>query len=143
MKNLHLDQDKEKYLWLDFYIKAVEIPQQKFKFRAKTDTWNPPPVAGFISQGFIYSQNIVCNLHENLKILPIGMANSQWRHGNISAMIRVIESDIIQNNHIYFNFNVNIKDYMYVINNNTLINYTKISKFLIPIAETQLLYKKL
>ena len=42
-----------------------------------------------------------------------------------------------------FNFNVHIKDQMYVINDNTLINYTKISKFLIPIAETQLLYKKL
>ena len=42
-----------------------------------------------------------------------------------------------------FNFNVNIKDQMYVINDNTLINYTKIYKFLIPIAETQLLYKKL
>ena len=42
-----------------------------------------------------------------------------------------------------FNFNVDIKDHMYVINDNTLINYTKISKFFIPIAETQLLYKKL
>ena len=42
-----------------------------------------------------------------------------------------------------FNFNVHIKDHMYVINDNTLINYTRISKFLIPIAETQLLYKKL
>ena len=42
-----------------------------------------------------------------------------------------------------FNFNVNVKDQMYVINYNTLINYTRISKFLIPIAETQLLYKKL
>ena len=42
-----------------------------------------------------------------------------------------------------FDFNVDIKDHMYVINENTLINYTKISKFLIPIAETQLLYTKL
>ena len=40
-------------------------------------------------------------------------------------------------------FNVNIKDNMYVISDDTLINYTRISKFLIPIAETQLLYKKL
>ena len=42
-----------------------------------------------------------------------------------------------------FNFNVQIKDQMHVINDNTLINYTRISKFLVPIAETQLLYKKL
>ena len=40
-------------------------------------------------------------------------------------------------------FNVNIKDNMYVISDDTLINYTRISKFLIPIAETQLLYEKL
>ena len=40
-------------------------------------------------------------------------------------------------------FNVHIKDNMYVISDDTLINYTRISKFLIPIAETQLLYKKL
>ena len=40
-------------------------------------------------------------------------------------------------------FNVHVKDHMYVINETTLINYTRISKFLIPIAETQLLYKKL
>ena len=42
-----------------------------------------------------------------------------------------------------FNFNVHIKDHMCIINDNTLINYTRISKFLIPIAETQLLYEKL
>ena len=41
------------------------------------------------------------------------------------------------------NFNVHVKDCMYVINENTLLNYTRISKFLIPIAETQLLYEKL
>ena len=41
------------------------------------------------------------------------------------------------------NFNVHVKDCMYVINESTLLNYTRISKFLIPIAETQLLYKKL
>ncbi len=40
-------------------------------------------------------------------------------------------------------FNVHVKDHMYVINENTLLNYTRISKFLIPIAETQLLYEKL
>ena len=41
------------------------------------------------------------------------------------------------------NFNVHVKDCMYVINENTLLNYTRISKFLVPIAETQLLYEKL
>ena len=41
------------------------------------------------------------------------------------------------------NFNVHVTDCMYVINENTLLNYTRISKFLVPIAETQLLYEKL
>ena len=42
-----------------------------------------------------------------------------------------------------FNFSVNVHDKMYLIDKNTLINYTQISKFFIPIAESQLLYKKL
>lgn len=42
-----------------------------------------------------------------------------------------------------FSFNVYVEDKMYVINQNTIINYTKISKLFIPIAQTQLLYKKL
>ena len=42
-----------------------------------------------------------------------------------------------------FNFNVKVKDQMYLIKKNTIINRTKVSKLNIPIAETLLLYTKL
>ena len=42
-----------------------------------------------------------------------------------------------------FSFNVSVKDQMYQLNRYTLINYTKISKFFVPVAEAQLLYTKL
>ena len=54
----------------------------------------------------IYSQNITCDIQPNLKLLPIGVANSQWDHGNIVALNHVIELDIEKCNDIYFNFNV-------------------------------------
>ncbi|MAH88621.1 MAG: hypothetical protein CMJ06_01005 [Pelagibacterales bacterium] len=42
-----------------------------------------------------------------------------------------------------FSFNVYVEDQMYLINKNTIINKTRISKCHITIAETLLLYKKL
>jgi hypothetical protein len=54
-----------------------------------------------------YSQNI-CFEHDKLYFLPIGIANSQWLHGNIN----IFNSDIVLNNscnktkNIYFNFNI-------------------------------------
>ena len=55
-----------------------------------------------------YSQNI-CFEHDKLYFLPIGIANSQWPHGNIN----MFNSDTVLNNlcnktkSIYFNFNIN------------------------------------
>jgi len=54
-----------------------------------------------------YSQNI-CFEHDKLYFLPIGIANSQWPHGNIN----IFNSDMVLNNScnkikgIYFNFNI-------------------------------------
>ena len=51
-----------------------------------------------------YGQNI-CFKHEKLYFIPIGIANSQWSHGNLSNF----ENLVINNkpNNIYFNFNIN------------------------------------
>ena len=46
-------------------------------------------------------------------------------------------------NYKNYNFSVNIKDNMYLINNKLLLNKSKVSKFGITIAETILLYTKL
>ena len=52
-----------------------------------------------------YSQNILVNNNLKLSLLPIGIANSMWEHGNMS----IIENNLFKNNKsllIYFNFTV-------------------------------------
>ena len=67
----------------------------------------------------------------------------------LNPFVLHIKNDFLEMNYEFktkyksLNFFVNVKDQMYVINENTIINYTKISKFLIPIANSLLLYKKL
>jgi len=48
-----------------------------------------------------YSQNVMFN-HPKLHILPIGIANSQWAHGNLSY----IPANYEKNNNIYFYFKI-------------------------------------
>jgi len=50
-----------------------------------------------------WAQN-VCIIHEKLEVLPIGMANSMWSHGNTSFFDRGICIQKTEN--IYFNFNM-------------------------------------
>jgi hypothetical protein len=55
-----------------------------------------------------YAQNITFQ-HDKLKLLPIGLANSMWPHGNLQAFN---DNNLINNIHnktkfIYFNFNIN------------------------------------
>ena len=56
-----------------------------------------------------FGQNI-CFIHPKLFFLPIGMANSQWAHGNLSVFYdsRFKESITYakNNNTVYFNFNI-------------------------------------
>lgn len=54
-----------------------------------------------------YGQNI-CFQHPKLLFLPIGIANSQWEHGNLMLFndIHFIQS-IQKINKVYFNFNIN------------------------------------
>ena len=55
-----------------------------------------------------YSQNVCIQNNEKLQMLPIGFANSQWHHGNISLFEK---SNIFNNiynktNNIFFNFSI-------------------------------------
>lgn len=50
-----------------------------------------------------WAQN-VCIIHENLEILPIGMANSMWSHGNTAFFDRDIT--IQKTEKVYFHFNI-------------------------------------
>lgn len=53
-----------------------------------------------------YAQNL-CIDHPKLKVLPIGIANSQWPHGNLDAFTNVTINLPDKTNDIYFNFQVN------------------------------------
>ena len=54
----------------------------------------------------IYSQNTLIN-HNKLISIPIGIANSQWDHGNIKLLSKIINENNSKNIDIYFNCNVN------------------------------------
>lgn len=55
-----------------------------------------------------FGQNI-CFDHPKLYFLPIGIANSQWAHGNLSLFYdnNFMQNVSIKTNKIYFNFNIN------------------------------------
>ena len=55
-----------------------------------------------------FSQNILFN-HEKLFFIPIGLANSQWKHGNIRFLNDLIKLDNLHYKikKSYFNFNIN------------------------------------
>jgi hypothetical protein len=58
-----------------------------------------------------FGQNI-CFQHTKLNFLPIGLANSQWSHGNLSLFchenfINYLSIKSNKYNNVYFNFNIN------------------------------------
>ena len=54
----------------------------------------------------IYTQNMNV-IHPNVIPLPIGFANSQWKHGNRNIYNKVYNMNLPKKYNIYFNFNIN------------------------------------
>jgi hypothetical protein len=52
-----------------------------------------------------YAQNPAFE-HPKLKLLPIGLANSHWEHGNVNLLMTVANNLPEKRNNVYFNFNV-------------------------------------
>jgi hypothetical protein len=53
-----------------------------------------------------YAQNLMIE-HPKIELLPIGIANSMWPHGNISVLLNVYNSDNRnKTNNFYFYFNI-------------------------------------
>ena len=50
-----------------------------------------------------YTQNLLLN-HPKVKLIPIGLANSKWEHGNLSLLLNTYLNlkNIEKNNNIYF-----------------------------------------
>lgn len=53
-----------------------------------------------------YAQNVNF-AHQKLTPIPIGIANSEWPHGDVSILESVIQSDFEKSNLMYANFNIN------------------------------------
>ena len=56
----------------------------------------------------IYTQNIMVPPSDKVVPIPIGIANSMWKHGNLQAWKNILEdsSPDTKTNHIYFHFNI-------------------------------------
>jgi FkbM family methyltransferase len=52
-----------------------------------------------------YAQNIMIH-HPKLHILPIGIANSMWQHGNVNTLINIASQKYTKSQDVYFYFNV-------------------------------------
>jgi hypothetical protein len=50
-----------------------------------------------------YAQNLLVS-HEKLRVLPIGMANDQWGHGNTEKIMENLNATKTKS--VYFNFNI-------------------------------------
>jgi|SaaInlV_150m_DNA_2_1039686.scaffolds.fasta_scaffold01148_11 hypothetical protein len=57
----------------------------------------------------IFTQNITIEPRERIIPLPIGIANSMWKHGDLNIWKQILENNSLVNkpNSIYFNFNIN------------------------------------
>ena len=57
----------------------------------------------------IFTQNLSIEPEERIIPLPIGIANSMWRHGNLNIWKQILETNSLINkpNFIYFNFKIN------------------------------------
>lgn len=89
----------------------------------------------------MFSQNIDIN-HPKLHYLPIGIANSQWSHGNLNVLNTVMNIPIQKNNLVYFNFTINdsykTRPYLYQLLINKGFEYIQnksISQYLMTMAQ--------
>ena len=61
----------------------------------------------FVTQGADKRQQNINLFHEKLSPLPIGIANSQWKHGNMEIINKISYQPIKKTHLLYINFNIN------------------------------------
>jgi hypothetical protein len=76
----------------------------------------------------VFTQNPTCSMNEKIHILPIGIANSMWPHGNATTIMNVIHDTYMYNKllDIYININTSThpfrKTVLNALNNSWLEN---------------------
>jgi hypothetical protein len=90
---------------------------------------------------YIYTQNMKI-AHDKVFPLPIGIANSQWNHGNLDIFNKIINSVVIKSKNIYFNFTISTNKkkrsdcFLKIKNKNiTWIEHKNISNYLIDLKK--------
>lgn len=61
----------------------------------------------------VYAQNVNCEIHDNVNLLPIGIANSMWPHGSLLALYRTMKETYKYKKTKKIYINVNPKTYNY------------------------------
>lgn len=138
-KHLYIDKiniefDNPKYIFC--YSHRINILTEKIKFfknkfilvtgNSDENVRNCPKVLNILNNKLVikwYAQN-VCFEHNKLILLPIGIANSQWNHGNYDIITnQQFNNDVlIKQFDIYFNFNVNTNKDKRLLCYNSLIS---------------------
>jgi hypothetical protein len=89
-----------------------------------------------------YAQN-VCFYHPKLNMVPIGLANSMWSHGNLRLFDnREFIANITKTNRVFFNFNIStnagirrpcydifVNKYMFLPNIDPINNLSRLSSY--------------
>ena len=66
---------------------------------------------------------------ERIQFLPIGLANSKWKHGNLNMFDNIVKDNITKTNNIFFNFSINTNKNKRRKCYNTFKNKLKFSKY--------------
>lgn len=99
-QNLYLFYEKIKYLKNSFILISHNSDYNIINNDLHNDIANNDKIIKW------YSQNLLFN-HPKIDILPIGLANSQWEHGNINYIPNSDKIDKINNIYFYFEIATN------------------------------------
>jgi len=114
--NIPNDFDNPKYIYIRGW-NLNRLPELLTKFKNpfiliahNADEWikNNQQIIHLLNSDKIvsyYSQNLCIN-HPKAKLLPIGLANSHWPHGNKETFINYMNKTYNKKEGIYFNFSI-------------------------------------
>jgi hypothetical protein len=97
------------------FMKKIQYIQNNFKLITHNSDENITDkyldIANHPKLDIWYAQNMMVN-HPKINILPIGIANSMWTHGNLNIIEDAISnnSNKINDIHFFFNISTNLKE---------------------------------
>lgn len=110
----HNTEDKSVFFvktdYLDTFFNSSLLSEKKFILLTHNSDYNiNSNHITYIEHPFLekwYAQNVNFE-HQKLIPIPIGIANSEWSHGDISVLESVMQSNFEKKQLMYANFNIN------------------------------------